>query len=84
MNIRFTRRQCLREGGALLIPLSMYGNESFTFDLIDGIYILHFDAEVFGRFERSKMLWNGSLVECYKPRHYDVTQVLYRPHQLVW
>ncbi len=84
MNVRFTRRQCLREGGALLIPVSMCDAEMFTFDLIDGIFTLQYDAVVFAGFERSKMLCNGNLVECFKPRHYDVTQVLYRPHQLVW
>ena len=84
MKITFTRRQRCREGGALLIPVSMCGAEMFTFDLIDGIFNLKFNAEVFAGFEKTKMMWNGSLVECVKPRHTDVVQVLYRPHQLVW
>ena len=84
MKITFTRRQRCREGSALLIPVSMYGNSSYEFDLIDGIFTLDFNAEIFASFEKSKMLWEGSVVECYKPRHYDVVQVLCRPSELVW
>ena len=84
MKVRFERRQRCREGSALLIPVSMYGNSSYEFDLIDGIFILDFNAEIFAGFERTKMLWEGSVVDAYKPRHYDVVQVLCRPSELVW
>ena len=84
MKVRFERRQRCREGSALLIPVTLGGNSSYEFDLIDGIFTLQYDEHIFASFEKSKMLWNGDVVECYKPRHYDVVQVLCRPSELVW
>ena len=82
--VTFTRQCLVREGCALLVPVSMAGNKTFTFDLIDGIYTLEYDKDVFAAFERTKMNWDGKNVECFKPRYYDVKQVLYRPHEMHW
>ena len=84
MKVRFTRSQLVREGTALLIPVSMAGNDGFEFDLIDGIYTLEYDKDVFAAFEKTKMKWEGKLVDCFRPRHYDVKQVLFRPHNMIW
>ena len=84
MMVTFTRSLLVREGGALSIPVSMAGNKTYTFDLIDGIYTLEYDKDVFAAFERTKMQWDGKLVDCFKPRYYDVKQVLYRPHEMRW
>ena len=84
MMVTFTRSLLVREGGALLVPVSMAGNKIFTFDLIDGIYTLEYDKDVFDTFERTKMRWDDKLVDCFKPRHYHVKQVLYRPHEMRW
>ena len=82
--VTFTRSLLVREGGALLVPVSMAGNSLYEFDLLDGIYTLEYDKDVFAAFERTKMQWDGKNVECYKPRYYDVKQVLYRPHEMRW
>ncbi len=84
MMVRFTRPYLVREGCALLVPVSMAGNKIYTFDLIDGIYTLEYDKDVFAAFERTKMQLDGKLVDCYKPRHFHVKQVLYRPHEMRW
>ncbi len=79
----FKRNQRLREKGALDIPLTCLA-ESFKFELVDGIYDIQFNAEMFKEFPKVKYLSDGIQVNCYRIPHRNMRQVEYFPHKMVW
>ncbi len=79
----FKRNQRLRTKGALDVPISCL-SESFEFDLVDGIYDIQYNEEVFKSFAKVKCLHEGILVSGYTIPHRSMRQVEYRPHKMIW